>query len=48
MLIYHLFVDLFNTFARYVAVGSDDSSVRVLRYNEATAVKIGNNFINFD
>ena len=41
------FIKLFNhnTFARYVAVGSDDSSVRVLRYNEATTVKIGNNLM---
>ena len=46
-LISHVFVYLFNTFARYVAVGSDDSSVRVLRYNEATAVKIGSNFMKF-
>ena len=34
-----------NTFARYIAVGSDDGSVRVLRYNEATTVKIGNNLM---
>ena len=44
-LISHSFIYLFITFARYVAVGSDDSSVRVLRYNEATTVKIGNNLM---